>query len=558
MKQAYNKTTVGWWRDFFIAQKKYPEIFDYYKEDTNDYSDLDTINNSRWIHMNRHSNASMTYTSNSSEAMLGDSYYTYHSWNQVTDDDRKVAHSLIVPIFFDETQEDFFHEGTIGESLFDQGKFSYGCISKTADGNIIFKTTPNNGIGSPLYTELKQNGSDTSIEIDRRCGFDLHFTAPGMSYILPYAGYSPKVETYSNALVDGNYVLYPIDHWDRDLQNDAVKFVNKLYFGADTPKMNWDGTTFSLSELYTPLNKGNYNGAQMPFPEAPGRDDDETDIVYKINPKEQYNDWTPERKPYRINTSITNGSFDYAVPRLNNNLIPWEIYDSHTGIFIQDFNLTETEWSGTLWDLLGFTYQQFNSQTNNRLIKTTNKNKNNLQLLTTNAEINQGETKIYVQNGFGVPLYNNMMPMPVNFNLGNASGSGDYIYYPPLAQKTISNNIIAQRLPTRMIRGYYTIRSNIIQESSFIGGKKNNTTMPIVSIVDKIHGDGDFYFQQESGLEFVVTKPLRLASVSCSIHDPDGSYAKTSEQNTILFKIARDVKRTFNIAQEFLQEQQQQ
>jgi hypothetical protein len=82
--------------------------------------------------------------------------------------------------------------------------------------------------------------------------------------------------------------------------------------------------------------------------------------------------------------------------------------------------------------------------------------------------------------------------------------------------------------------------------------------MPIIGIVDKINGDGDFYFGQESSLEFTVTKPLRLASVTCSVHDPDGSYARCSNQSAVLFKIQRPRSVTFNIAEELLEEQQQQ
>jgi len=108
-----------------------------------------------------------------------------------------------------------------------------------------------------------------------------------------------------------------------------------------------------------------------------------------------------------------------------------------------------------------------------------------------------------------------------------------------------------------MIRGYYTIRSNLITDTPFIGGKVNNTTMPIIGVVDKINGDGDFYFQQETSLVFTITKPLRLASLTCSIHDPDGSYARVSEQSTILFKLEKDRKITYNVAQEIIQEQQQ-
>ena len=106
-----------------------------------------------------------------------------------------------------------------------------------------------------------------------------------------------------------------------------------------------------------------------------------------------------------------------------------------------------------------------------------------------------------------------------------------------------------------MIRGYYTIRSNILEGTPFIGGKVNNTNMPIIGIVDKINGDGDFYFGQESSLQFTITKPVRLASLSISIHDPDGSYARTSEQSTILFKVQKPVVATFNVAEEIMQDQ---
>ena len=235
--------------------------------------------------------------------------------------------------------------------------------------------------------------------------------------------------------------------------------------------------------------------------------------------------------------------------------MPWQIYDSSTGIFIHDFNLTQKEWKNTLWDILGFSYNQFNSKTNNRLIKTDNTNINNLQYITTNAEIGSADSKVYVQNGFGAPLFNNMMPMSMTFkNIVYGNTSKLIPYYAPIVQKTESNSIVADNLPTRMIRGYYTIRSNILSQAPFIGGKVNNTTMPIIGVVDKINGDGDFYFGQESSLQFTALKPLRLASISCSVHDPDGSYARCGEQSTVLFKIQKNRNVSFNVLGEMLQQ----
>ena len=108
-----------------------------------------------------------------------------------------------------------------------------------------------------------------------------------------------------------------------------------------------------------------------------------------------------------------------------------------------------------------------------------------------------------------------------------------------------------------MIRGYYAIRSNLLENTPFIGGKKNNTMMPIIGIIDKMNAAGDFYYSQESSLVFTITKPIALASIDVSIHDPDGSYARCSEQSTILFKIKKDRIMTFDIASEILQEQKQ-
>ena len=127
---------------------------------------------------------------------------------------------------------------------------------------------------------------------------------------------------------------------------------------------------------------------------------------------------------------------------------------------------------------------------------------------------------------------------------------------PSIIHKTNSMTIIADNLPTRMIRGYYTIRSNILEGSPFIGGKVNNTNMPVIGVVNKISNFGDFTFGEESSLTFTITKPIRLASLSVSIHDPDGSYARTSEQSTILFKIQKPVVATFNVAEAIIQEQQ--
>jgi hypothetical protein len=547
LRQKYTKENVENLKAFFDAQSKYPEIWNYFKDTDNEYNDGDTINNSRWIHINRFNNASMTYTGHNNDAMLGDSYYSTRSGSMA---DRRV-HSVLLPIYYDNNEEFNQYYDIIPTK--ENVEWSYGIIGHNYEGYIKLRPTAFNGYGSTLYDEIKEELSGF-VESSRKIGFDLHFTAPAMKYILPYAGYSPVLSSYQSTNV-GDYSLVPMDWWAQNIGLDGSVFINKLYIGAVTPELIFDGTNFGFSGLHTALNVPNDNRVgNQHLTDTPTAETEAGSIIYEINPKEYLNDWTPDRKPYFVNPVVSgSGSSAVSVEKLNLNLEPWAIYDSLCGVFMRDFNLTEQEWTGTLWDLLGFTYSQFNSQTNNRLIKTDSSNVDSLSLITTNAEVDRADSKVYVQNSWATPLYNNMMPNIAHI-YEKAETSTLANYYPNIQLKTQSLVISAEKLPTRMIRGYYTIRSNILQQAQFIGGKKNNTQMPIISIVDKINGDGDFYFQQESSLAFTVTKPIRLASITCSVHDPDGSYSRVSEQSTVLFKIERTKNVTFNVVQELLQE----
>ena len=551
LNQGYTKSKIDEWRDFLLAQEKYPEIWNFFSEKTNDYSSGDTIDNSRWCHINRWSNASMSYSGSDVDAMLGDSYYrpTSHAWFNPALKTQTLS-SLLLPFVYDPSQRDVFHEFNKVRDNYLDNKLSYGCISCNKHGYIMIKTTAVNGItNASLMNELKANASSVNVEATRKIGFDMHFNAPGMDWILPYAGYSSYTQSFETSAF-ADYVIEPVDVAVTDVKIRGEQYVNKLYLGADSPKLNWNGNNFTFSDLHTPLNIGNDNRSGNPATTDYSRptDGSETDIVYKINPKEQLNDWCPTRKPYII-AEAKHGS--NSVNPLNSNLAPWDLFDSLCGITIEDFNLTESEWRQSLWNILGFSYNQFNSPVNNLLIKTTNNNVNSLQRLVTNAEVNSADSKIYVQNSFGAPLYNNMMPITTHFD------SITPYYYPEILQKTTSIQIIGQNLPTRMADGYYTLRSDILSDTAFIGGKLNNTKMPVIGIVNKISNFGDYTFTGESSIVFTVTRPIKLASVTTSVHDPDGSYAHTNDASSVLIKIQKQRTVTYNVVQALIEQEQQ-
>ena len=561
----YDDTALlGDFRKFILAQEKYPEIWNIFSDKRTPYNANDTINNSRWCHINRFKNASMTHytgadaTTILNTATLGFGGYKDFAWNTADVPNAKFikqCNSVILPFQYDPTQKDKYYE-LPDESL---GEKTYGCFGRSPLGCIRIYGTKYNGVASALLTMLRN--ASAKIEEDRKIGFDQHFSAPGMNYVLPCNGYAgvnawTSTDTFVESDLTNGYAVNGASPYSiNPLENYKL---NQLYLGANAPRLNYDGTHFTISDLHTAINSGNNNQAGNPFFTAVEREAlTETDVIYTMNPREQYNDLTTARKPYILDppSAQQNGSAKLKSTYMNTNLEPWRIYDSLTGVLIEDFNLTAEEWQGTLWELLGFTYKQFHSTKNTRLSYISYDNANDLSIIATNAEVNEGDTKIYNQNMYGTPLFSNMLPIGATFN--DNSSNVFLRYYPEIKQKTQSIQIIADNLPTRMIRGYYTIRSNLITDTPFIGGKVNNTQMPIIGIVNKINNFGDFVFGEQSDLVFTLTKPLRLASLTCSIHDPDGSYARVSEQSTILFKLEKDRKITYNVAQEILQEQQQ-
>ena len=563
----YNKTMCDQFLGFFKAQKLYPEIWDNFKVDNyygnGGYNPGSDLTNSRFIHFNKYPNASMSLGTNALPQLGWGGYHRPRTW---TPPATESLCSLFTMLYFDPNQEDTFYT----DPDEDRNEFTYGCLGKSSGGKIIIYPNRNahNGFGTNAYNELFKFGtSPNSIEPGRKFGFDLHYTAPGMAYLLPFAGWtSHTVPTSSNSTSIGNWDISDAQQTFEaqgaflggDLNIAGEK--NQLYLGADNPTLSWDGTHFSLSNLHTGMNRGqtNWVAGDPNFPTV-GEDLDASDVVYKINPREDFVDFTPDRVPMRDDTR----TFDYLgnainIPYMNNNLEAWKIYDYLTGIFIEDFAIKPEFWEDSLWGILGFTYEQFHNEDNNRQVRIQFGNSNALSKPTTNAEVVEGDTKIYITNAFGVPMYNNMVPSAFN-QLGYLKTKAhvqNLAVYPKIIHKTGSINLIADNLPTRMIRGYYTIRSNLLEDNPFIGGKENNTQMPVIGIVDKINGDGDFYFGQESSLVYTITKPLRVASIAVSVHDPDGSYARTSKQSTVLFKVEKNKQAVFNQVQQLIQQNQ--
>tara|TARA_R110001599_G_scaffold29411_3_gene100574 strand:- start:468 stop:3491 length:3024 start_codon:yes stop_codon:yes gene_type:complete len=264
---------------------------------------------------------------------------------------------------------------------------------------------------------------------------------------------------------------------------------------------------------------------------------------------------------------------------MNQNIVPYSIMDSHCGIIMNLGNSSPEEtFSDSLLGVLGFTWKQFNpsiiNSENNITARTTSNNIFNLKYVSTNSDILTTQLNDLVVNRFGAVQYTTQIPVPIvlegwiNRTLGNTfsvglerQGDGNphrdagFLIYPPVVEETQSIKVRSELLPRRMIRPYYTIRSDVLSlgNNKYIGGRDANAKLPIIAIVNKENGFGDYYFSVESPMVFTINQDTMLSSITTSIHDPNQRTSDVGEGCAVIYKIQREKILDNNIIQEILE-----
>jgi hypothetical protein len=339
------------------------------------------------------------------------------------------------------------------------------------------------------------------------------------------------------------------------------KFIRERYVGANSPLLAFDdkGERFNFQQLHTPIyvgNEANAGDGLTSVAETGGT------AVVEINRRLLGNDFSPEMMPYGTPiqpTKVASDADDKTPPvqPMNLNLMPWQLYDSDGGIFLENFGLSEDQWKLSLWGVLGFSYAQFNVEDNNRQSRINNIVDGSAGgSITTNANLEASDVVKFRGNRYGTSLYTNQPPI--------ASVLGDYanatdqpnVDYPVISIDQTSAQVSAQNLPRKMLRPYFLIKSNIIGDMNYFGGSDSGYNLPIVCVVNKENGFGDFYFQRGFDLEFTITHPKILTSITTSIHDPDMRLSNVSGDSAVIFKITKQNNANLDVVQDVLQQQQ--
>ena len=606
IEHEWTKTNLDAWKGWLDTQGNYPELF---SNRNNNYAGITNVNNSRFLHMNLNA---------CSQTRLGGGNVAPLSFTgQVANNNASSQNSVPVFFDFDPSASNTFTNG-------DEGQACYGFAFKKYNPNdekyyISFSTSNlfNNGVAnasnpyynsnqtSPVfpYEYANYSGSHTSLGYasglilgnftalnggpsetpnnasGRLVGFDKHFNSYGMAVIGLQDGYLNNdyqfmthyaVNTLSNnALTLGNAII------------DATPFAEKIYLGAQEPKIEYSASNqkFNIQQLHTPEYIGNLWNAGIVSTQAENNTTTNPDAqqkVFKINKRLDNTNWTTDMIPYSQNYASALGSEypnegasngSYTLSRMNDMIAPWTIFDSQSGIFIEDFGIPENAWNKSLWDTLGFSYSQFHapfSASFNYNTRLDEINKKDMPILTTNSDINAGDTINFMMNIFGAVNLTPQVPLPMLFN-GDVGSNQTPPFtanrypqsYPAITESQNSILVEGDNLPTKMTRAYYTIRSSLLDSATYLGSRDSGEPLKIIGIVNKINGDGDYYFQQDNELTFTITNPKTITEITTSIHDPDGSFAQLNRDSCVIYKVNKVINSTLDPVAELLQATQQ-
>jgi hypothetical protein len=348
---------------------------------------------------------------------------------------------------------------------------------------------------------------------------------------------------------------------------NTARIFNEIYCGANQPALQFDGASsrFSFVNLHTPERIG----TDEKFVNNASDVADDNLPCYKLNKRLDRLNYSPDFIPYNNVFKVANASELPATPIVekDNSIAPYSIMDAQSGIFIEDYGCDEKNWEQSLWELLGFTYKQFHN-VGSRLQRLTNTGLTT-STPTTNALIKTEDLQNLVKVGSsGLPKTNTLN---VNYPYWRYSPNGwksaehfsntplgdtnlafpGNLTYPVVAQQAVSTNIEADNLPRKMLSPVYLIKTDLLNPK-YIGGREGTSSLPIIGVVDKSSGYGDFYTGATNSNIFTNTIPRTIQNIKTSIVDADGSESRVDDSCCVIYKVTKQIRNNSVVLQNML------
>jgi hypothetical protein len=607
----WNETNLNALKDFFDVQGKYPELFEGVQFPTGSkngklpspfptatYKDGVTIHNSRFFHV-----AGLDGAYGNAENWcntLGTDYIWANDQTDVEVPSRSGSNALF--FYFDEARSEVASGGEGQPDGSEDENLYYGLFCKKSYHNpysdvvediIAITTAKIGGLSYENYEDYTEDGDGVATRghisrgITRTIGFDCHFSAYGTSCINLYAGHlSGSVTDITKSTVAeqsvpiGTQAVDAMGGRQADIR-PLYQYLSQRYLGAENPQLSFDpqSSKFNFQELHTPERVGNIvnAGALATIPIV----SDTNDKVYFVNKRLLMKEYAPDMFPYAALVASKVGAQEESSTTwstyMNQNITGWSIMDADCGVFIEDFGFNEDQlassspyktlikedWKDTLWDMLGFTYEQFHTTfAKQQLTRQTRINNtittDTIGKPTTNADVEPSDIGQYNTNIYGAQLRTNQIPAIFGEKwVASPYGSGwnEKIngYFPSATVIQQSAQISAANLPTKMVQPYFLIQSSIIADTAYLGSEDSGQALNVIAVVPKSSADGDFFFSGEGQTQFTITNPKTITSIKTTIMNPDGSPAKLSADSSVIYKIIKKSGAQLGVAQQMME-----
>ncbi len=415
------------------------------------------------------------------------------------------------------------------------------------DYYVAFVTEPIGGVNASYFLEQVPS----VIGVGTRIGYDYHFSAYGNAAIMPSAGY------------------FPLQYYGQQGFQSA-SLSRHCYIGADNPLFNFNSVEnrFEISNLHKAEKVGNFYNAGAPNdeegttltppPAAQGAED-----CYKLNKQLSYATWSPSMFPYPpiITQAGTAKKDPNTFIEINSNLHPGTIYDSRSGVTILDSGVDETNFERSLWGILGYQYSQFNASGGNILNSNTRftEGLTNVSGITTNANIISTTSVQYPLNVWGTQLYTDQINSGVNYYSASLNLNDKWLadtWVPTTASLQVvrqpstilatSTTIAAEKLPRKLRTGYFTLSSDILDQT---GWYHQSNPMSVMAAVGKYSAENDFVEYGGGGAEFTVTRKKTITNITSQILDPEGKLAQVGDNSGIIYRIDKQINTDLNFAE---------
>lgn len=612
----WNSENLDNLRNLFEAETNYPELFDYlywsnegantdgsHPTEQNASMNYQTIDNSRFLHMNMYNNAS----AEGGPAQVPTDSFGYDlnlasvgSTGNTTPQAGTLFPSNTMPFFVGYDPDSIYvnelneppdpdapitHPGGAGHN---KNVLGYGFALKRRRAGrwyIAFEVSRSLPEGSLIPARFFSGTFDANPWADdatwigrgspRRMGWDYHFTAYGCPCMLLTNGLSGKFgvsygKDSTQELITYHQTNPP--NLNPPPKHEICDWLYNIYLGSETPLVNFDSaqSRFTIGSLHTAEKIGNlWNAGKLIQEEAAGKSEQSIDenpsasqTCYKINKQLNRTNYTPDCSDYQTTHEIeditgTPAGFKTKINALSANIDADAIFDSMSGIFIEDWGMAEAKWKDSLLGLMGFSYNQLHpTDPVNRQTRINNdRSLNYISPQTTNQIVIMDDSGEWTRNVLDKPLFN-PIPASVLHPLSTLAGeSANFVWNvrPEVVVAGDSLAITAENLPTKSLRPYFTIRSDIMQQKNYVGSNDSGMPLPVVGIVDKMNGQGDFFFQQSEEMVFTNTQDRTISDIKTSVHNPDGSLANLDGNSCVLYRINKTIPADLNPVSTLLQ-----